>query len=220
VALVNGSILNITGVGTAVITASQPGNINYYAATEIKRVLLVNKNDQTITFQPLTAKTTGDAPFTLSASASSGLAATYASSNTSVATVSGNTVTVTGAGTTTITASQAGNSIYNAAPDVQQTLTVNSTATGITTFGTEGLKIYPNPTDGSPVELKFYLNSRSEVKIIILNYLGQTVYQTNAGRLGSGEVVQTLDLQSLAKGTYLIRIQTNDGIITRSLVRL
>ncbi|MCA6408415.1 MAG: VCBS repeat-containing protein, partial [Cytophagales bacterium] len=70
---------------------------------------------QTITFPALSNKTFGDAPFTLSATASSSLTVSYASSNTSVATVSGNTVTIVGAGTTTITASQAGNTNFAAA---------------------------------------------------------------------------------------------------------
>ncbi len=85
----------------------------------------VSKMDQTITFEPLTAKTYGDANFTLSATASSNLGVTYTSSNTSVATVNGSTVTIIGAGETTITASQAGDASYAAATNATQLLTVN-----------------------------------------------------------------------------------------------
>lgn len=81
---------------------------------------------QTITFGTLAAKSLGDAPFTLAASASSGLTVSYASGNSAVATVSGNTVTILGVGTAVITASQAGNATYSAAPSVTQTLTVNT----------------------------------------------------------------------------------------------
>jgi hypothetical protein len=69
--------------------------------------------------------TYGDAPFALTATASSGLTVTYQSSNTNVATVSGNTVTIVGAGSTNITASQAGDINWNPAPDVIQSLTVD-----------------------------------------------------------------------------------------------
>ena len=89
---------------------------------------------QTITFGSLDAKTYGDAPFALSASASSGLAVSYSSSNTAVATVSGSTVTILSNGTTSITANQAGNTTYAAATAVSQTLTVNKknlTVTGL-----------------------------------------------------------------------------------------
>ena len=89
--------------------------------------------DQTINFGPLPAKVVGDAPFTLTATASSGLAVSYVSSNPAVAGVSGSTVTIVSAGSTTITASQAGNAGYNAATPVAQTLTVSAAGTATTT---------------------------------------------------------------------------------------
>jgi uncharacterized repeat protein (TIGR02543 family) len=82
--------------------------------------VLVNKSNQTITFGVLADKVTSDLPFSLNATASSGLIVSYSSSNTSVATISGSTVTIVGTGSTTITASQAGNSNYNSAADVLQ----------------------------------------------------------------------------------------------------
>ena len=70
---------------------------------------------QTITFGTIATQTVGT-PLTLGATASSGLAVTYAASPSTVCTVSGSTVTFGGAGTCTITASQAGNTYYSAAP--------------------------------------------------------------------------------------------------------
>ncbi|NCZ96906.1 hypothetical protein EBZ02_07105 [bacterium] len=75
-------------------------------------------------FGALPSKLVGDAPFALSATSNSGLTVSYTSSNTGVATVAGNTVTIVGKGTTTITASQAGDSNYDAASSVPQTLSV------------------------------------------------------------------------------------------------
>ena len=86
------------------------------------------KLNQTITFGALGARTYGDAAFSLGATASSGLSVSYTSSNAAVATVSGNTVTITGPGTTTITASQGGNGNYNAASNVDQSLSVAAKA--------------------------------------------------------------------------------------------
>ncbi len=125
VATVAGNIVTIVGIGTTTITASQAGNASYNAAPELPQTFTVNKANQTITFTSLANKTVGDAAFNLGATATSTLAITYASSNTAVATVSGNTVTIIGGGITTITASQVGNASYNAAPEVQQTFTVN-----------------------------------------------------------------------------------------------
>ncbi len=87
--------------------------------------------DQTITFDPLSNKNITDASFTLTALASSGLTISYVSSNPAVANVTGNTVTLYGAGVTTITASQVGNGNFNAASNVDQTLTVTQTAVPI-----------------------------------------------------------------------------------------
>ena len=86
--------------------------------------LVIGQASQSINFGALGDVLDDAAPFALTGSASSGLAVSYVSSNTDVATISGNTVTVTGLGSTTITASQAGNTNYNAASNVAQTLTV------------------------------------------------------------------------------------------------
>ena len=90
----------------------------------------VGKAAQTITFGTLVAKTVGDAPSALTATASSGLAVSYVSSAPGVASVAGSTVTSVAAGTTHITASQAGDDNHNAATSVTQALTVMTTAFG------------------------------------------------------------------------------------------
>jgi len=129
IASVSGSTLTIVGIGSATITASQAGNANYNAATNVAKTIIVNqatvtKSNQTITWNQTLSATYGDPPITLNATASSGLAITYTSSNTSVVTVSGNTLTTVGVGSATITASQTGNANYYAATDVAKTITV------------------------------------------------------------------------------------------------
>jgi hypothetical protein len=88
---------------------------------------------QSLSFNPISGKTFGDAPFNLSAvGGGSGNPVTFSSSDPSVATISSNRVTILKAGTTTITASQAGNSTYYAAPSVSQTLTVSKKSLTVT----------------------------------------------------------------------------------------
>src|SRR5438045_1276357 len=82
------------------------------------------KQSQTITFGTLSNKTYGDAPFTVSATASSGLTVSFSSLTTSVCTVSSRTVTLVGGGTCTIRASQAGDAHYLAAPNVDRSFSV------------------------------------------------------------------------------------------------
>lgn len=86
--------------------------------------------NQTITFPSPGNQTYGVAPITLTASASSGLPVTY-SVTSGPATVSGNVLTITGAGSVTVQAAQAGDTDWNAATPVSQTISVASkTVTG------------------------------------------------------------------------------------------
>ena len=121
----NGTVLNV-GTSTLVATFTPSNTTNYTSGLTITNTVVVAKGTQNIIFGALPIKYVGDAAFNLTASAGSGLTVTYASSNTNVATVLGSLVTIVGEGTTTITASQAGNSNWNAAMSVPQTLTVQS----------------------------------------------------------------------------------------------
>jgi hypothetical protein len=119
----SGTVLNV-GTNTLVGTFSPTETNNYYNGVTITNTVVVVKGSHTITFGSLPNKQVWDAAFSLTASASSGLTVTYTSSNLNVATVSGNTVTLVGDGTTVIRASQSGNSNWNVATEVEQTLTV------------------------------------------------------------------------------------------------
>ena len=114
--------VTITGAGSCTITASQPGDTNYTAATSVQQTFSIAKANQKITFNPLADKTISDAPFMVSAIASSGLPVSFLA--TGSCTVSGSTVTITAAGSCTITATQSGNSNYNPAPSVPRTFNI------------------------------------------------------------------------------------------------
>lgn len=81
-------------------------------------------NEQTISFPALPARIVGAAPFTVTATTSSGLPVTFASSTTTVCTVNENSVTLLAPGRCTLVASQPGNDTYLAAPAVEQSFTV------------------------------------------------------------------------------------------------
>ena len=91
-------------------------------STVTHALLLTPLVSQTVTFDPIANKTYGDAPFTVSATASSNLPVTF-SVVSGPATVSGSTVTITGAGSVTLRASQAGDDTY-ASASADQTFTV------------------------------------------------------------------------------------------------
>ncbi len=87
------------------------------------QVLNFNLPTQTITFPAIPDKTLASPPFTLAATASSGLPVSYLA--TGPAKVVGNKVTLTGTGTVSIKACQAGYPTYTPALPVTRTFTVN-----------------------------------------------------------------------------------------------
>jgi hypothetical protein len=124
-ATLSGATLTPTAAGEIVVRAVQAGDNNYLAAS-VDRTLTANKVSQTISFDALPNHLTGDAPFALTASASSGLPVTFTLVD-GPATLSGSTVTLLGAsGTVTVRASQAGNGIYSPADDVTRSFTVGA----------------------------------------------------------------------------------------------
>jgi RHS repeat-associated protein len=82
--------------------------------------------NQTITFVNPGARSFGDAPFALSASASSGLSVSFRSATSSVCTVANGVVTLIDGGVCTIVASQSGNATAVAAPEVAQSFVVTN----------------------------------------------------------------------------------------------
>ncbi len=91
--------------------------------------------NQTISFGSYGDHTVGDAPFALTAAATSTLPVTFVSTTTGVCTVSPATpsptmVTIVAAGTCTISADQGGNGTYNPAPQVLASFTVNPASGG------------------------------------------------------------------------------------------
>ena len=102
------------------------GNVATDAAT-----LTVQKAGQTITFGSLESVTYGHAAITLGATSSSSLPVSY-SVVSGAGHISDGTLVITGAGSIVVQADQAGNTNYNAAGSVQQTLTVSKATATIT----------------------------------------------------------------------------------------
>lgn len=106
--------------GSSNSTGASLGPIDLSSIADLQNV----PSSTTITFDALASKPVNTLPFTVSATASSGLAVSFTSTNPSVATVSGLVVTLHAQGTTNIVADQAGNADYFTAPAVSQPLTV------------------------------------------------------------------------------------------------
>jgi uncharacterized repeat protein (TIGR01451 family) len=124
VCTVSGSTVTVVAAGTCWIAASQPGSAAYAAATTVGQSFQVAQLSQTITFGTLWNQAVGAAPFTVNATASSGLPVSFNSQTTAVCTVSGANVTLRSVGTCTIQATQAGDANYLAAAPVSRNFPV------------------------------------------------------------------------------------------------
>ena len=121
-------VVTFTAVGTCVIDANQAGNANYNPATQVKQTFAVGKGSQTVSFTSTApAATVGGATYTPTATATSGLTPTITvdASSSSICSITAGAVSFQAAGSCVLDANQAGNANYNAAPQVQQTVTVS-----------------------------------------------------------------------------------------------
>jgi hypothetical protein len=95
------------------------------------------KQNQTITFPVIGGHTYGDPDFPVSATASSGLEVTLSIAS-GPATLAGSMIHVTGVGTVAVLATQAGNPLYNPAPDVVRTFNVEKATATVVVNGFTG----------------------------------------------------------------------------------
>jgi hypothetical protein len=125
---VSGTTVTFAGAGTCTVDADQPGDVSYLAASRAQQSFPVTLVPQAVSFSstPPAAAVVGDPAYTIAASASSGLPVSFSLSagSAGICTLTGSSVSFVGAGTCTIDADQAGNSTYQAATQVAQSLTV------------------------------------------------------------------------------------------------
>ena len=164
IAVVEKGYLYFLAAGTTTITATQTGNDKYYPAPSQSISVTIDApstpaQDNTISFPDLIERTVVEAPFNLTATATSGLPVSYASSNLSVAEVNGNLVTIKGVGTTTIMAFQPGDSKVAAAAAVAKDLVVKkksqsglmSGGASTVTYGVRPIPLQPTSFEGLPI---------------------------------------------------------------------
>jgi len=130
VCTVSGAQVAPVALGTCTIQATQSGNATYAAATPVNQSFQVTLGNQTISFAALADRALGSAPFTVSATASSGLPVSFSLPTpiTASCTISGAAVTPLYVGVCTIQATQAGNALYAAATPVSQSFQVTPEA--------------------------------------------------------------------------------------------
>ena len=86
------------------------------------------------------------------------------------------------------------------------------TSTPEITLAEQDLNVFPNPA-GSVVQVDIPSDRFSRVEVELLNELGQVIET----KIPTGEIL-TFDLSTQARGLYLVRLVTNEGVITKKLM--
>ena len=143
--------------GDYTVTQATFGGDGTYAPTSIalSQTFTVAKINQSIAFDPLPNRSTGDPDFLVFAIASSGLPVAFGASGN--CTVAGSTVHLTGSGSCTITANQAGDANTNAAAPVARSFAID-TVTTVSSLNRAGL----DPTMGDAANAVAYAVNFSE----------------------------------------------------------
>ena len=110
VCIASGFYVQIVGGGTCTLTYQSEANTSYLASDLYKVSFEVTRDPQTISFAPATTADIATKSLTLTATASSGGAVSFASSSTENCAVAGSTLNLLKAGNCLVTATQAGTS--------------------------------------------------------------------------------------------------------------
>ena len=95
------------------------------------------------------------------------------------------------------------------------TVTITKQSTGIVDVSIANtISIYPNPSNGN-INVDLSKIQSETIQIQLLNYAGQTVYESSLIRKNDKEL---LSLSHLSKGIYMVRINTEQGLIIKKII--
>ncbi|WP_171805052.1 MBG domain-containing protein [Paludibacter propionicigenes] len=169
VATISGNTVTIVSAGSTDITASQSGNSNYTAATDVVRTLTVGKANQVLTLSPLPVGTLplkdfNSTPVQVTAISSSGLPVSISLGSGSAATLNGSNqlVSIGQTGTVVINLNQAGDDNYNSKSESytfdvvksNQTITFNALSSVIYSPGLN-VDLAGKATTDSPLAISY-----------------------------------------------------------------
>ncbi|MBI3986949.1 MAG: choice-of-anchor D domain-containing protein [Lentisphaerae bacterium] len=147
-AISGGTNLTFTGSGVVNVAASQAGDTNWNAASTVTQMFAVARLNQTIAF-PAIADQAVTNTVRLSATASSGLPVSFSVASGPGALAGGTNLTFTATGTVRVVASQSGDTNWNPAIPVTNTLSVTNGTVPAPEPATNLLAIVVTPSGGT-----------------------------------------------------------------------
>jgi hypothetical protein len=80
------------------------------------------------------------------------------------------------------------------------------------------LKVYPNPFSNQ-ASVEFNLNEAKNIKVLLFSAVGQLVKTVLDEKNYTGYHKLDIETEQLSAGQYIILIQTNDGIVTKKIIK-
>ncbi|MEM8893860.1 MAG: MBG domain-containing protein [Bacteroidota bacterium] len=213
--LVNG-VVTLISVGTVTIRARQPGNNIYNPASPVTRTFTIGQAGQVITFNPVGNKVFGDEPFTLSATASSGLAVNFEFVSGPIL-IEGDRVTIIGAGSATVRVSQPGNEDYTPADPLTRTFSISKADQDISIpviddkiYGDPDFTLSATSTSGLPVEFEV-VNGSAQLTNDSLRILGAGQVNIRVSQSGDGNYNETFETTSFTVAKATLNVSVADS---------
>ncbi len=76
------------------------------------------------------------------------------------------------------------------------------------------VNLYPNPATEN-VSVRFNLLEATTVKLSVVNLLGEIVFQTQDQHYAGGAFAEVLEVKEYARGMYLLRLETERGVVVK-----
>ncbi len=197
--------------GSTHVISLTTGEDDNYSILHENGILTITHASQTINFASLSNKLNTAAPFTITATASSGLPVAFAIES-GPANIAGTTLTLTGnTGTVVVKATQVGDNNYTAASPVTQSFEVEEDVVlGAEQQNDTELKIYPNPANDI---LKIENKRKVKATLSISDAQGKTVKTATLE-----QAYTELNIHTLPQGIYTVKITYNKEQIVYRIV--
>ena len=106
--------------------------------------------------------------------------------------------------------------LVDAVPDAGQVTVTGSQTLSSTMLDINDLRVYPNPVNGNVLNIVLAKSSLEQQKVELIGLSGKTVYSSS---INSGETKHQISIANqLSKGIYVLRISSNDNVLSKKVI--
>uniref|UniRef100_UPI00261FC040 T9SS type A sorting domain-containing protein n=1 Tax=uncultured Dysgonomonas sp. TaxID=206096 RepID=UPI00261FC040 len=105
-------------------------------------------------------------------------------------------------------------SLWNLKHPLQQETRSSETETA----GNFSYNFYPNPVE-SQLTIEYYLENSTSVNVSLYSMDGKQLKNITVGKKEKGLHTEYMDFSTLAKGTYILRIEANNQAVSEKIIK-